>query len=498
MRLLLLYLLAFVSVASAELVTVLGINDMHANIDALPRLAAFLKAERDASPELLLLSAGDNRTGDPYVDHGEKPGVPMIRLMNRLGFDLSTLGNHEFDSGHRALQANLDAARFGFVCANVRSAEGAELNLKPYHIFERQGVRIGVLGLVQVGKQGLPDANPANCRGLIFRDPLAVARDYAYLRGECDVLILLTHLGLSDDRQLARIFPEADAIIGGHSHTRVDGAVLENGVLITQAEYRVSCITRLTFDVENGKVLRKTAELIPLSDYTADPDMQAAVDAVRADPAMNRRLTLINPAIRSRESLGCLMADAMRSYTRADVAVVNAGNVRIPGLPEGPFTVADCYRLDPFCNSMVVFRATGRELLAFLNSVPEADHYGAPYVSGMRYKAVKPAAERRPMRITEAATEDGRPIEPDALYTVVTNSYLMATVPALPADRGRPVRADVPQALIRFTEGRETAVYADLSRIEVTESPDASAEPGPADAAGPAAKEGRRSAGSLR
>lgn len=468
MKFLLISLLAAISSTFAAQVRVLGINDMHANIDDLPKLASFLDTERAADPDVLLLSAGDNRNGNPYVDNGEQPGVPMIQLMNTLGFDLSTLGNHEFDSGLVGLRNSLDAANFNFVCANVCADGGAVLNLKPYHIFERDGVRIGVIGLVQIGTNGLPNVHPDNVNGLKFSHPFKVVRDYAYLRETCDVLILLTHLGFEDDLKLARLFPEADAIIGGHTHTRVEKEVRENGVLVTQAENKLKYITRLTFEVEAGKVLAKKAELIALQDLPCDAAMAAEVEKIKDVPHLRRQLTTMAQAVTCRESLGCLLADALRAYAKTDVAIVNRGNVRLQSFPAGPFTVADCYRLDPFCNKIIVLQATGRELIAFLNAIPATDHHGAPCVSGMCYKAVKPEGTLQPMRITEAFLADGTPIIPDAVYTVATNSYLMSTVTPLPADCGRAEDMDGSRAMLLYLEGKATIDYADVIRAEIS------------------------------
>lgn len=459
---------ALLGTAFGAQVSVLGINDMHADIDYMPQLATFLKNERAVNPGVLLLAAGDNRTGNPYVDTGDVPGLPMVQLMNRLSFDLSTLGNHEFDSGADALRRCMDAANFTYVCANVRAASGPELPLKPYHIFERDGVRIGVLGLVQTGENGLPDAHPAQCAGLIFRPPFEVVRDYAYLRERCDVLILLTHIGFEDDVKLARFFPEADAIVGGHSHTRVDKEFRENGVLITQAENKLKYITRLTFEVEGGKVLSKKSELLPLRRLAPDADMQAAVQAVKNNPYMLRVLTQVRKEIRHRESLGCLMADALRAASGADIGVLNIGGVRLDSFPAGPLSVEDCYRLDPFGNKVVLVRLTGRELIEFLNAVPANDHHGAPCVSGMRYKATKPAGELKAMRITEAVLEDGSSIDPEATYTMATNTYLMSTNPVLPADPGTALEADGAAALIQFLETKESIDYSSTGRAEIT------------------------------
>ena len=96
-------LLSLLGTALAEQITILGINDMHANVDNLPQLATCVQQEREKAPQLLLLSAGDNRTGNPYVDCGDHPGAAMIQLMNHIGFDLSALGNHEFDAGAAAI-----------------------------------------------------------------------------------------------------------------------------------------------------------------------------------------------------------------------------------------------------------------------------------------------------------------------------------------------------------------------------------------------------------
>lgn len=461
-------LLATLGSAFAAQVSILGINDMHADIDNLPQLATFLKAERAADPDVLLLSAGDNRTGNPYVDTGDTPGLAMIQLMNKLGFDASTFGNHEFDSGLAILRSCLGAANFPFICANVAATDGEPLKVAPYCIFERDGVRIGVLGLVQTGENGLPDAHPDKCKGLQFRSPFTTVQDYADLRRKCDVLILLTHLGFEDDLKLAKLFPEADAIVGGHSHTRVDKEHREGDVIVTQTENKVKYITRLTFEVENGKVLSKKSELIPLRHLEKDADMQAAVDKVKNNPFMLRRLTTVSTPIEHREGLGCLMADAMRAAVGTDIAIVNIGGVRQDSFPAGPFSVADCYRLDPFGNKIVTLKLTGRELIDFLNAVPSSDHHGAPCVSGMRYKATKPAGELKAMQITEITLADGTPIDPEATYTMATNSYLMSTNPVLPADPGTTQPLDGADALMKYLENKPAIDYSSTSRVEVT------------------------------
>lgn len=460
--------LALLGTAFAEQVTVLGINDMHANIDGMPRLATCVKQERLSDPGLLLMAAGDSRTGNPYVDNGDRPGIPIITLMNHVGFDLSTFGNHEFDSGTAALRDYINAAEFDFVCANVFTTDTQGIDVKPYKIFERNGVRIGVLGLVQVGETGIPDAHPDKCKGLQFASPFETATYYKHLRAHCDVLIILTHLGFEDDIKLARMFPEADAIVGGHSHTRVEKEHLENGVLITQSENKLKFVTRLTFDVEDGKVVSKKAELLPLEGLPADAATSELVEKTKSQPFFKRRLTTVKRRITSRESLGCMMADAIRARAATDIAIVNIGSVRLEDFPAGPLTVADVYQLDPFGNAIIRATLTGKELIAMIESIPQADHYGAPCVAGMTYKCVKPSAELKPMRITEARLADGTPIAPEARYTVAYNSYIASVAPAKPADAGIAIDSDGAECLIRFLEKKAEVDYEDVSRIDVT------------------------------
>lgn len=461
-------LLALLGSAFGEQVTILGINDMHANIDGMPQLATCVQQERLNDPGLLLLAAGDSRTGNPYVDNGNRPGIPMITLMNHVGFDLSTFGNHEFDSGPAALRDYVNSAEFDFVCANIFTTDTQGINVKPYKIFERNGVRIGVLGLVQIGESGIPDAHPDKCKGLQFASPFETAAYYKHLRAFCDVLIVLTHLGFEDDVKLAQMFPEADAIVGGHSHTRVDNEHIVNGVLVTQAESKLKYVTRLTFDVENGKVISKKAKLLPLADLPADAATEELVEKTKSLPFFKRQLTTVKRNITARESLGCMMADAICARAVTDIAIVNLGGVRLEDFPAGPLTVADVYRLDPFGNAIVRATLTGKELIALIESIPQADHYGAPCVSGMTYKCVKPAAELKPMRVTEAKLADGTPIDPEARYTVAYNSYIASVAPAKPADAGIAIDSDGAECLIRFLEKKEEVDYEGVSRVNVT------------------------------
>ena len=199
----------------------LSTNDMHAKIQNFPRLASAVEACRDTAQLVVLVDAGDRWTGNAYVDMAPTPGMPMIALMNELGFDVATLGNHEFDHGQAFLGRMIDSMDFEVVCANVVSDTCTFPQLPPYTVIDRDGIRIGFVGVVtNYEGPGHPAGNESSFAGLEFPDPQAMALKYAAeLRPECDVLVLVSHMG--DDRDaelLAKGQSQYDVVIGGHTH----------------------------------------------------------------------------------------------------------------------------------------------------------------------------------------------------------------------------------------------------------------------------------------
>ena len=212
----------------------LSTNDMHAKIQNFPRLASSVEACRDTAQLVVLVDAGDRWTGNAYVDMAPTPGMPMIALMNELGYDVATLGNHEFDHGQAFLGRMIDSMDFEVVCANVVSDTCTFPRLPPYTVIDRDGIRIGFVGVV-TNYEGPrhPAGNESSFAGLEFPDPQAMALEYAAeLRPECDVLVLVSHMGDDRDAELLGRGPsQYDVVIGGHTHEEVD--TLIGGTLLT-------------------------------------------------------------------------------------------------------------------------------------------------------------------------------------------------------------------------------------------------------------------------
>jgi 5'-nucleotidase len=220
-------------------ITILNTNDIHSRIEPFPKesgrnanqggltkLASLVKKIREKESNILLLDAGDVFQGTPYFNFFG--GELEYKLMNQIGFDATTLGNHEFDNGLRGIYDQLPNAAFSHLIANYDFSKTV-LNgaFKPYKIFKKGGLKIGVFGL-GIELKGL--VAEKSFEQTKYLDPVAVAREMVReLRNKnCDLVICLSHLGYSyrsgkiDDLKLAHQVDEIDLIIGGHTHSFLD------------------------------------------------------------------------------------------------------------------------------------------------------------------------------------------------------------------------------------------------------------------------------------
>lgn len=450
--------------AQTQKVHILSVNDMHAAVERFPQLAVVVDSLRALYPDLLLLSAGDNRTGNPVNDMYPEVCGPMVALMNAVGFNYSTLGNHEFDDGIDALRTVVNNSNCRYLCANINVPDSLRLHIEPFHIIRCGDIRIALLGLVQVGENGYPDAHPKKFSTVTFRDPIEVAREYAWLRQVSDVFIVLSHNGFEDDMKFAEAFPEVDVIIGGHSHTRVDGTQLFDGVLITQAQRDLKYATETTITLENRKIVDRQAELINIADYSRKkPEIQAMVDRFSDNETLNRVLTTASE-FTCKEELGCLMADAMRVQTNADIGVQNSGGVRYETKPAGNFTVGDVYRLDPFGNELVMYTLSGVEVLEMLAAVCRADDYGPAYVSGIRYEILL-GKDNKEVKKVVVKMPDGSKFDRKRSYRVVMSSYIASVADYKKADEGQNLSLVSSDQLIKYLEQQEKVDYKGVKRI---------------------------------
>ena len=122
-------------------------------------------------------------------------------------------------------------------------------------LFLMAGLKVGIIGVIQLGPLGIPSTHPDNLKGIWFTPAMAEISKYEWLSKQCDVTILLSHLGYPDDQEMAKMFPWLDLIIGGHTHTQLKGDEVVNGVLITQNKNKFGRVTYTTITLEDGKIV---------------------------------------------------------------------------------------------------------------------------------------------------------------------------------------------------------------------------------------------------
>lgn len=256
--------------------TILHTNDVHSYIDPFPpthpknpnmggvaRRAALIETIRKENTNVLLLDAGDIFQGTPYFNY--YGGELEFKLMTMMKYDLATIGNHDFDNGIEGLYKQLPNAGFEFVSANY-DFKNTIMNghVKPYKIFHKDGIKVGVFGL-GVGLEGLVDKK--NYKETVYNDPVGISQDMARIlkhHEKCDLVICLSHIGYKYkdepdkicDTKLATLTKDIDLIIGGHTHTFLDKpTVLKNAegkdVLVNQVGCYGINLGRIDFYFDN-------------------------------------------------------------------------------------------------------------------------------------------------------------------------------------------------------------------------------------------------------
>ena len=457
-RLLVLLSLLFVLLPSLVLaqqvsLTILHTNDTHSHLlpfsypSAVPAGSdiAGLKAKRDIGgiarratlvkrlkadlerrgTAVWLVDAGDFTEGTSFST--EYHGEADVAAMNAVGYSFGTLGNHEFNNPLERLKSLIAKISFPVLCANaIEAATGKPLVHES--AFRVVGpLKIGIFGLLtreaggyQAGKEGVT----------VSEEAAAAQRMVKSLRPQAGIVIAISHAGEMLDQKMAREVPGLDVIIGGHSHTRLPLGEFQwrsdelkeqdvNGTIIVQAHQWGGELGRLDllFDKDAAgawHVVRYREQLIPVtSDIPEDEAVAAVVDRFWK-PIASRYGAIIGQAADDFGSRGDdlatynLVADLVRETAGAEVELENTGGIR-SGLVKGKITLEDIVNLDPFDNTIVTFKATGRQIREILMKM-------RPAVSGLRYRLENG-------QLTEF-TIGGQPVSDDRVYTGATNSYL--------------------------------------------------------------------------
>ena len=517
---------------------ILHTNDVHGSIELYAKVAA-MKGDYEAQgAQVILADAGDYSQGTVYVSVNK--GKDAVTMMNAAGYDVATIGNHEFDYGYAQLKSNLDSAVFKVVCANVLQ-DGSPV-FDAYTMINKGGVQVAFVGLETPEAQ--TKANPALIQGLTF---LAGDEMYAAVQTQvdaaktagADIVIVLTHLGVDSSSEpntsydLYKKVSGIDFIIDGHSHTVMTKG--PEGEPIQSTGTALNNIGVITIDNATKKI--ESNELIPIwhteevdgdnvtvydytkSDETVANAAKAIIDPIDADYDQKFAESAVDlngakaPGNRTEETnLGDLITDAMMwaIKTKAPgvdmnnaVAITNGGGIRA-AIAKGDITKKDVNTVLPFGNTLAVVYVKGSELLEAL----EVSTYctpkslgGFPQFAGMEvelntaceydandttYPGSTYFGPKSINRIT-IKTVNGKAFDKDATYAVITNNFLAAggdTYYAFAAaqtqfDTGLPLDEILMEYITVELNGVVTDKYAaPQGRLTIVNNPPVPGQPG--------------------
>ena len=461
---------------------ILHSNDVHGAIDLYAAMAS-LKADYEAQgAEVILADAGDYSQGTVYVSVNK--GADAVTMMNATGYDVATIGNHEFDYGYAQLAENMKAAKFKVLCADVLGADGKTI-FDANTIIEKGGVKIGFFGLETPEAQ--TKANPKLIEGLKFlagKDgkelyACAAAQVAALKEQGADIVVCLAHLGVDESSEpytsydLAKNVKGIDFIIDGHSHTVMTAGPNKEAIQSTGTAF--ANIGVITIDNATKKIVgnelkavwhtEKNADgkSVTVVDYkTRDEKVAAAAKAIidPIDKAYGEKFAVSKVELNgakapngnrdSETNLGDLITDAMLWKIRTQatisvpaenvVAITNGGGIRAT-VKAGDVTKKDINTVLPFGNTLAVVYVTGAELLEALEAstycTPESLG-GFPQAAGVTF-TVKTYEEYDanpdpypkstyygPKSIQRVTIDNvnGKTFDPTATYAVVTNNFV--------------------------------------------------------------------------
>lgn len=418
-------------------------------------LAAIRIEARQKNAYVVLTHGGDLNTGTPESDYVY--ARPDIELMNHLGYQVMVLGNHEFDISREQLRRQMEQSQFRWISANIYEDKPNEKSLltAPVFILELGKIKIGFLGLTTQSTETI--GNKQNMKGLVFSNPIAEAQKYATeLAKKTNITVALTHLGFfpaekekklayEGDIALAQAVPQIDLILGGHSHTLVLGEVI-NGVPIYQAECYNRYAIRVDVEVNPGekpKIL--SHQLISLSHFPESWEKIRQVEPYYTEYA--RAEELVKTALKATDAIfskviaesrqefshdrkilfkksvpiGNLIADALRDYTQADLAIVNSGGIRA-GLSKGPVSIRDILTILPFKNTVGVIELSGQELEELFQNLLSRESEGHfPQISGAEVHFNR---DNQKVRIYLQKNGHFIPLNREKKYRIALNSYI--------------------------------------------------------------------------
>ncbi|MGF6191895.1 2',3'-cyclic-nucleotide 2'-phosphodiesterase/3'-nucleotidase [Serratia sp. 509] len=464
-------------------ITILGTSDLHGTFvpwdystdtenlaGSLSQIATQVHKVRAQQPNVILVDAGDTIQGNFVETFKNDKTSPMILGFNALDYDVWVMGNHEFDFGLKALATPLSQFKGTALAGNIFWDSGKPY-LPAYKIVERQGVKIGIIGMDTPMTAEFAKGTD-RIDGLTFTDPVqAVKKVIQQIHGQVDAIVLVAHMGIDNENQrpgtgvgdIARANPELAAIVAGHMHVKVDKEVI-NGVIVTEPDKYGRALSRidLQFEQQNGKyvLINKDSYTYPIKGISSDKKLEEIYQPfhtiLRANA--NRPIAQLTgqdlvspdavkgiPQVHIQDTgISALYQEAARHYApKAQVIALQIDNDR-PKLNVGTITAKDiAFNYQYAGGEITVYQLTGKELKKYMEW--SADYFNQQHDGDVTYsfnpqrRASKYSTNdffdgvtytidlRKPVgqRITELKLNDGTPVTDSTPIQLGMNSYRM-------------------------------------------------------------------------
>ncbi|HBQ35246.1 MAG TPA: multifunctional 2',3'-cyclic-nucleotide 2'-phosphodiesterase/5'-nucleotidase/3'-nucleotidase [Rhodobacteraceae bacterium] len=451
--------------------TILHTNDFHARFEPISkydsgcseeknlegkcfggsaRLVTAVADARARSNNSILVDGGDQFQGTLFYTYYK--GKVAAEMMNKMGYDAMTVGNHEFDDGPEVLRGFMDALDFPILMSNADVTREPLLaeKLPKSVVIERGGEKLGLIGLTPEDTHELASPGP----NITFGDPVAAVQaevDKLTAQG-VNKIIVLSHSGYLVDQKVAAETTGVDVIVGGHSNTLLSNTLdkakgpyptMVNNTAIVQAYAYGKFLGELnvTFD-SDGNITQAVGEPIIMSGEVVEDSTTKARISELAQPLEEIRQKVVasaaGPIDGNRDNcrvkeceMGNLVADAMLARVKdqgISIAIANSGGIR-SSLEAGKVTMGDVLGVLPFQNTLSTFQIKGAGVIAALeNGVSQVEEVKGrfPQVAGIKF-TWDPSVAPNEGRIVQVMVADGdswAAIDPDKVYGVVTNDYV--------------------------------------------------------------------------
>lgn len=412
-------------------------NDLHSHFENWPRIRKELQRRREIHEQrgesMFLFDVGDHV--DRFHPYSEGTmGKGNVKLLNECGYDGVTIGNNEgITLSHEDLMELYREARFDCLVANLFFEDGSRPPwAKPYRLYEtRRGTKIGVIGVT------INYSNFYRPLHWVAGDPFAVLRKWLpFLKEQADLIVVLSHLGLSEDERIAQEFPEVDVVLGAHTHHVLErGKEIGQTLLCCTGKYGMNIgRVELAFDPEKRKPVRKRAMLIATEGLAEAEGEKRFVEQLEEDgkkllsaPVAKLPARLKSDWFRETE-LNRLLCKALTEWCEAECAFINAG-ILLDDLPEGIVTEYDIHRICPHPINPCTVSMKGGALKEVLAQMAE-DPYLTLALKGFGFRGEifgKMIFDNIQISGKGASAEiriNGAEIEPERRYTVATLDML--------------------------------------------------------------------------